>query len=206
MSDPTNIDNYIQSPLNKVRKDKFIMVLSVPNALKNVSQGTDRLNSTILPNTLEFSVFGTVVPEVNIPEQAIRYSGQTLKVTGYSREPYQNLSVDFVIDNRFNNYWVIYKWLNLLNDSKQSFYDPKNLSNLNQYTEGSIEKSYQTNISIFGLDEYNKRVIEFRYTQAFPVKLNGIQYSYQDPDEVGSNFEFAYSQFSAHLVEQVETL
>jgi hypothetical protein len=63
-----------------------------------------------------------------------------------------------------------------------------------------------TDFSIFGLDEYNKRIIEFKYTKAFPIKLGGIDYSYQDEGEIETSVEFAYSQFLPTLNEQVESV
>jgi hypothetical protein len=63
-----------------------------------------------------------------------------------------------------------------------------------------------TDISIFALDEYEKRVIEFKYTKAFPTKLGGITFSDRDSSEAESTLEFAYSQFTAKLVEEVENL
>ena len=67
-------------------------------------------------------------------------------------------------------------------------------------------KDYFTDISIFALDEYEKRVVEFKYTQAFPTKLSGISFNYRQGNEVECTLEFAYSQFYATLVESVETL
>lgn len=206
MSEITNPNNIIQSPLNKVHKDKFTMVLTYPPALRAIIDKTNRSNKRIIPSTLEFSVHGSVVPVVSIPAVTLRYAGQTLNITGHSREPYDKLNIKFVIDNRFNNYWVIYKWLNILNDEKQSFYDVENLSNLNITNSAELEKKYMSDFSIFGLDEYNKRTIEFKYTKAFPTKLEGIDYSYQDEGEVESSVEFAYSQFFSVLNEQVEEI
>ena len=67
-------------------------------------------------------------------------------------------------------------------------------------------KQYFTDISIFALDEYDKRVIEFKYIQAFPTKLSGINFNQRLGKEVECTLEFAYSQFLADLVENVDSL
>lgn len=183
-----------QSPLNRQRADKFIMVLSVPEILKEQKSNSTRSNSRIIPNSLQFSIYGAVVPDIKVPHKDVPYAGQVLKVSSFTRPSYPPLAVNFMIDNMFNNYWVIYKWLNILNDAKKSLYT----SNIKQ-DEGLLDK-YSTTISIFGLDEYNNRVIEFKYSNSFPVSLGGIKYSDRDPKEIESTFEFAFFQFEPILL------
>jgi len=119
---------YIQSPFNKAKKDKFLLVLDIPPALKQIATKFNRSTDTILPDTLQFSVFGTVVPNISVPEVQTRFAGQTLKHTSHSREPYPPVDINFTIDNRFNNYWVIYTWLNMLNNDKTGLYDQQDLT------------------------------------------------------------------------------
>jgi len=124
-----NLDTYNQSLFNKSRKDKFLLVLNLPEALKKIAKSDyNRSNETIVKNTLEFSVYGTVVPEINIPEVDLRYGGQPFTLSSKARPPYQPVTVNFTVDNRFNNYWTIYKWLNILNDSETGQYDADNLT------------------------------------------------------------------------------
>lgn len=192
----SNAITYTQSPFNKTRKDKFLMVMDMPVPLKQIASKFDRGEDTILPDTLQFSVYGAVIPEINVPAIENRYAGQTQYATSHAREPYPPVTIDFTVDNRFNNYWVIYTWLNLLNDDKQGYFDVTGLTTPvpsvgNKFPSYS---QYKTTISIFGLDEYNKRVIEFKYIDAFPTNLGGISYSYRDGTELESSFTINYSQ------------
>ena len=163
----SNAVDYTQSPFNLARKDKFLLVLDIPPALKKITSKFIRNNINILPDTMQFSVAGTVVPEISIPAVQNRYAGQTQTVTSHARDPYPPVTVEFIVDNRFNNYWVIYTWLNLLNDDKSNIYDSMGLTTPtesldNPSARGSYNQ-YKTTISVFGLDEYNKRVVEFKY-------------------------------------------
>lgn len=196
-----NLIPYTQSPFNKARKDKFLLVLNFPEGLKRISQKMNRNNETIIPDSLQFSVYGAVVPDIEVPVVNVRYSGQTHAVSSLSRDPYPPVTVNFTVDNRFNNYFVIYKWLDILNDSKLAIYDPKNLT-----TSQDSEGKYKANISIFALDEYDKRVVEFLYTNAFPISLGGINLNNRDAGEVETSFTFSYSQLLISLVEQVDSL
>ena len=197
---------YIQSPFNKTRKDKFTMVLNLPLALKQKATRFNRTENTIIPETLQFSVFGAVVPEISIPPVQTRYAGQTLTQSSHSRDPYQPLTVNFTVDNRFNNYWVLYTWLDLLNNDQTGIYDAEGLTlptkTMVQTHVKSDFNQYKATISIFGLDEYNKRVIEFKYTDAFPTNLGGIGYSHRDNSELESSFTLSYSQL---LVKPIDT-
>jgi hypothetical protein len=202
-----NLEPYVQSPFNKSRKDKFLLVLNFPEGLKKISKKTSRDNSTILPDALQFSVYGAVVPDIEVPVVNIRYAGQTLAASSHSREPYPPVTVNFTVDNRFNNYWTIYKWLDLLNDSKRSIFDKDNLTDpVKTQSANRDNLLYRANLSIFALDEYDKRVVEFLYTDAFPISLGGIIFNNRDNGEVETSFSFSYSQLSISLVEQIDTL
>ena len=191
----SNAAVYTQSPFNKSRKDKFLMAFDLPKCFKNLESNFNRSNNTVIPDSIKFSVFGAVVPSVEIPPVDIRYAGQTLAASSHTRNVYAPNTVSFTVDNRFNNYWTIYSWLNILNHDKTGVYDVNNI------TSGRASNfEYRTNISIFALDEYNKRVVEFKYTDAFPTSLGGIEYSYRDGSEIESAFTYSYSQLLVSLV------
>lgn len=192
---PLQRPEFFQSYLNKQRKDKFVLVLTLPEILKSLKTSKpNRSNSTIIPDTLQFSVYGSVVPDISIPEVEVPYGGQVMKVSSLVKPSFPKNTVNFTVDNLFGNYWVIYKWLQILHDEKTAIYD-SNIKN-----DIGLLKNYETNISVFGLDEYNNRVIEFKYLHAFPVTLGGITYSDRDSKEMESTFEYAYHQFEAKLL------
>ena len=194
MNIPIQPATYFQSYLNKSRKDKFIMVFALPEALKPIKSSTTRKNQSVIPDSMQFSVYGNVIPGISVPEKEVPYAGQVLKVTGFARPSYEKNTINFTVDNMFSNYWVIYKWLQLFNNERTGEYK----SPL-PFDTGSL-KNYGTTITVFGLDEYNNRVIEFKYYHAFPVALGGIEYSDRTPDEIISSFEYSYHQFEANLL------
>lgn len=202
----SNAVTYTQSPFNKSRKDKFLLVLNLPAALRNISSKFERSENTIIPDALQFSVYGSIVPEISVPNANVRYAGQTLAQSSHSREPYTPLTVNFTVDNRFNNYWVIYSWLNLLNNDETSIYDEKQLTIPTKDRFNVPNYQYRTTLSIFALDEYNKRVVEFIYKDAFPTNMGGISYSYRDANEIETSFTFEYSQLIIKPVTDIENL
>jgi hypothetical protein len=198
-----NLVNYAQSPFNKTRKDKFLLVLNFPDGLKDISKKLTRTNQSILPDTIQFSVYGAIVPDVEVPVVNVRYTGQTLAASSHARPPYPACTVNFTVDNRFNNYWTIYKWLDLLTSSEDGLVDKDNILVKNSRTD---LMKYAANISIFALDEYDKRTVEFVYTNAFPTSLGGINFNNRDASEIETTFTFNYSRLLVSLVESVDSL
>ena len=194
-----------QSVLNKSRKDKFILSLSIPEALKNSNTKIDRRThhksiQKVIPDSLQFSVFGCIVPEISVPSANLAYAGQSLKVSTHARPEYGNISIGFNVDNQFNNYWYIWRWLDILNDAKYSEYDYQNQSEFTTKQPAKLLDDYQTTFTIFGLNEYNKKTVEFTYTKAFPISLAEISYNYKDPSEIECEFSFSFSQMVVNLL------
>ena len=188
-----------QSVLNKSRKDKFLLVLNIPNALKTINTSvTDSRKSYYLDlDTLQYSVYGDIVPDIAINPVALNFGGQPLKVTTYQREAYSNVTVNFAVDNGYNNWWVLWKWLDYINDSRFS------VSNKNELAVKGVDKmhDYQTLITVYGLDEYNNQKIKFDYHKAFITNLQGFKFNYQDAGQLESTFTFAFSQLGAELLQ-----
>jgi len=187
-------NQYTQSVLNKSHVDKFRLVFQLPNALKKINKHDERNNATVIQDSMQLSIYGTVVPAITVPALEIRYSGSTLYNSTHSKNPYPPVTVNFTIDNQYNNYWTIYKWINLLHDEYTGVYDSSGLVQDDRF------KDYQTDLTIYGLDEYNNEKIKFIYTKAFPTDLGGINYNYREDGEIESSFTFVYSQLHTSLL------
>jgi|TARA_R100000455_G_C6225072_1_gene88303 hypothetical protein len=199
-----------QSQFNKSRLDKFLLVLSLPPILKDINQQYlgSRKNTSIIENSLQFSVYGSIVPPIKVPQENVYYAGQSMKISKHTRPVYENVTVNFTIDNEFNNYWLLYKWLDLLNDEKISAFNGKDIFNKpnihpsekrnpNSLTPAEL---YQADFTLFQKDEFDKNKVKFVFTKAFPVQLGGINFNYRTPGEIETTFEFAFSQLLVELV------
>lgn len=199
-----------QSQFNKSRLDKFLMVINLPDPLKGINT-TDlsvHTDNKINENSLQFSVYGAVIPNIAVPEITEQYAGQSFKISSHTRPPYENVSVNFTVDSRFNNYWVLYKWLDLLNNDKRSVFDSDDLSktpaiatsNRNKVKSPNPASLYQADITLYAKDEYDENIVKFVYTNAFPVNLGGINFNYRTEGEIETTFEFAFSQLLVELL------
>lgn len=204
-----NSVQYVQSPFNKQRKDKFLLVLNLPDALKTVNSQFNRNNETLNLNSIQFSVYGLTIPEISIPQVDTKYGNQNFAHSSFNRPPWAPATVNFTIDNRFNNYWAIYSWLNMLNDDATGLYDINNLTNRPAQLKNispQVDTEYKADISVYLLDEYDKRSVQFLFKKAFPTALGGFDVNYRNAEELETTFTFAYSQFIMKLVENVNDL
>ena len=185
-----------QSFLNKARKDKFLLVFDVPPILKPLWSQFTRDNVHLNPDSVQFSIFGSIVPQITIKGIESRYAGSTLYVSSHSKDSYPPLNIKFSIDSMYSNYWVIYQWLNLLHDQKTGVYNQQNLP------VDAAFNDYMTDITIFGLDEFNKKRIKFVYKKAFLTSVDEITYNKQgtEGEEIVSGFTMLYSQLQTELV------
>lgn len=187
-----------QSILNRPGKDKFLLVLNLPQVLKKQTLE----NKLIDIDPLQISIFGTVVPNIQVPSIETRFGGQSYNVSSYSRPNYEPLTVNFIVDNKFRNYWVLWKWLSVLNDPRESLYkgtDPKLETWKDRLQNGSLTE-YQSNFSVIGLNEYNEKTIEFIYYNGFITNLGGITYDYNDSEIIKTTAEFQFSQLEANIL------
>lgn len=223
-----------QSILNKARKDKFLLILDIPKVLKDLNSNT-RSNNLVNLDKLQFSVHGSVVPKVSVPNQSLNTYGQAYNITSMTRPPYNPINVNFNVDNNFDNYWVLWKWLAILNDPQKSgmtehFTDfkaindvvldnirdlAKDSNNLLKNNRKSPPKNvkykhikmnnyytdYQTSITIYGLREYNEKIVRFDYSNAFITELGELKYDYKDPTEMECNFTFSFNRLEVTLLE-----
>lgn len=185
-----------QSYLNKSRKDKFLLVFDLPPILKQIARKYTRNNKRVIPDSVQFSIFSTTIPGITVKGVPARFAGDTLYLSTHSKDPYPPVNVKFAIDSGYNNYWVIDRWINLLHDQKTGRYNENNLP-----IDGNFA-DYQTTLTVYGLDEYDKKVIKFNYTKAFPTSLDEIVYEQNSTGdmEIVCGFTFLFSQLHKELV------
>jgi hypothetical protein len=195
-----------QVALNRSRTDKFIIVLDVPKAIREKNDNFFSEENKI--DSFQFSVFGSPVPDIKIPAMEIPYGGQVYKASSISRPAYNDLNIKFLIDNGYKNYWLLWKWLNLFNDFKKGGTELTEVMNVPIINDEKLilknpMSDFTSKFSIFGMDEYNNKIISFNYTDAFPISLSEINYNNQDPSEITCNVSFAFNQLHVKLLKDI---
>jgi hypothetical protein len=198
-----------QAVLNRSRNDKFTMVLDLPKAMKNIYDPV--LGENLKINPLQFSIYGSPVPAVSVPDINVGFGGQVYRVSSNSRPAYNPLTIRFLVDSGYKNYWILWNWLNLFNDAKTSTSDITHALNVPIVGDKPIViqnpiTNYTSQFSIFSLDEFNKKIVEFKYTNAFPTNLAEINFSNQDPSEINCSVTFAFNQLQVELIKDVDKI
>jgi hypothetical protein len=190
-----------QSIFNKALKDKFLLVLNLPKCLKDLQVNNAKENGFVNIDRLQFSVFSAPSPAISIDAIPLSQQGQIYNITSQKRNAYTPMSVNFTVDNQYGNYYVLWKWLSFIND-------PKN-SGMNEYFKKTTINpeirfdrylDYQSEINVYALDEYHKKIGKWVYTNCFPTYLGEISYNYRLPEEAECSFNFVYSQLDFKLV------
>ena len=198
MIDPRST-NFMPSPLNKAISDKFTLAFNIPKALKAIDSKFERSNRTMQSDSLQFSIWGSVVPSVNVPAVDMRYAGESFPISSHARPGWDPITVNFTIDNLWSNYFVIYQWLNLLRNDQAG--DTRGISDKQGVlSTHSPVSEYSADMTIYGLDEYNTPRIKWTYTHAFPTNLGAVTFSEIVPNRIDSTFTFQFARLLCELV------
>lgn len=192
-----------QSSLNRSRNDKYLLIIDIPKALKNKYDNV--FDGKFLVDPLQITIYGSPVPDIKIPDMDIPYSGQIYKASSLSRPAYNPLTIKFLIDNSYYNYWLIWNWLNLFNDYRDSSSELTHATNVPILKDEmpnivSPMSDFTTRFSIFGLDEYNNKIISFNYKDVFPTSLSEINFSNQEGNEITCNATFSFNQLHIDML------
>jgi len=197
-----------QASLNRSRNDKFIMVLDLPLAMKNKYDSVMGEGYKIDP--IQFSIYGSPVPQISVPEINLPFGGQVIKISSHFRPAYTPLQIKFLVDNGYKNYWILWNWLNLFNDVKKSTSNVTNAIDIPINTKDPTlinpVTNYTSRFSIYSMDEFNNKIVSFTYTNAFPITLGEINFSNQDPSEINCTVTFAFNQLEVSLLKDVNKI
>lgn len=197
--DPEEINSFVakwDSDLNVARKDKYILVIDLPQCFRNLKDTEESVKCTnFKTQKLHINIFGNIVPEIEIPSLDLPGWGQSLKASSLGRPAYKPVLVNFTIDSKFENYYVIYKWLDLMNNDTEGYFDAD--KELNKV--GHIPH-YSTTFTLYGLDEWNEPRIRWNYFGAFPTTLGKLDLSKRQDEELECDFGFEFSFLKMELL------
>ena len=165
--------------------------------------GETNILSVYNPDSIQFSVYGTPVPRITVDSIDASYAGQVHRNTSYSRPTYSPLTLGMTINNNYSNYWLLWSWLNLWNDTQTGFFDGSTNTNriLNPIINPATSiQDYVTTFEIFGLDEYNNKIIKFTYKNVILTELSEIEFSYRNTEEIGCTATFVFDQLYVNLL------
>lgn len=187
-----------QSYLNTALPDKFKLVIDIPDRLKTIIKKAGRKCRYADLDKLQLNIWGVIIPDLDIEEMPIRFSGQTLKYSSLSRPEFPNLNINYQVDNKYENYYLLYKWADLQNDDLYGRFNNKNIGG--DRGSGHICE-YSAPMTIYALDEYKKEVAKWDFDDCFVSSVGGIEYDFQsNANIITSTFQISYSNIRMDLV------
>jgi hypothetical protein len=185
-----------ESDLNTARSNKFILVIDLPKCFRGLD-GKPNVGSCTFFQTqkLLMNVYGKAIPEIEIPSNEIPGWGHVVKASSLSRKAYRPVNIKFVVDSKYENYFVIYKWLDIMNSVKYGGFDAAN-----EIDRSGKLPDYTATFSLYLLNEYNKPVVRWDYGGAFPTGLGSINLDKRDPSEIECEFTFEFSFINMQLL------
>lgn len=186
-------DNIIQSHLNKARKDKYQITISLPTIFKTVHDavgGDGGLNQ----DSIQFAIFSAAIPPVSIPAVQLHYGGQNINISSHDRPAYPPMNVQFFVDNEYDNYFALWLWLAMLNDPQTGLYRGASVQDMIRNPTHPNYRDYASRIEITTLDEYNKPKMSFTFNNSFITQLDGFDMDSRSADDISCGFQFAYDK------------
>lgn len=187
-----------QTILNKSRDDKFLLVFDVPKLIVDLDK-KERTNSTIQRDTMQFAIEGIVLPAISIPQVSVNYRGGTVAISSQARTPYDPVPITFTIDNRFNNYWVFYTWLNAIRSVDNGLYATA-LEREGKFDPSMFLPDYAVDMTVYVKDEYNVDIMKYTYESALPIRLSEVNWNYKNGKEIQATATIAYSNILMELL------
>ena len=155
--------------------------MNLPDCLKNLKERYVASMSEvgIGKNSITWSLTNVQIPRESIKAQSLPYAGGHHYISSHTKTPYDPLKIEFKIDNKYANYFTIYEWMNLIYHEKHGYFDAENLGH------GKVgSQVYATNLAVVGTDEYDKPIIQWTFTNAFPIDMPSIKLDYQSTGEI----------------------
>ena len=193
-----NIDLVTQAVLNKVRQDKFTLIVNTPPILRNITSRKMKSNRLMNLDAFQYSLFNCPVPKISSPRVDVPFAGQTAHVSSYSRENYPPMTANFVVDNEYANYWFLWQWMKAIHHPREGLYVAKDMGGIE---DDKNKYLYVCDFHLFARDEYHNPKLRFDYTDCFIIGLGEIQYNQREESEIECSFEFSFNQFDVVLLD-----
>ena len=173
---------------------------------------------------VEFFCTAANIPGISLGQASMPTPLKDIPIPG-DKLDYDNLTIQFLVDENLENYREIHGWLtglgfpkdheqfrNLQNAGSDRFPTTKNVG-LNKEL-GSIKKAVQddgglySDATLFVLSSKNNAALEVRFRDIYPISLSGLDYNQQETDiqYLTASVTFAYKIYEFATVSGGRTI
>ena len=127
---------------------------------------------------LTLNIHGTVIPAISLGTEEGNWQGGVVPraVSSLTYEPWY---VNFTVDSNWCNWWMLYKWITLIDDGNTHY--------------GMPTTDYFADATLNIYDNSNNRVMGIKIVNIYPTNLNEVTMSQRDGQEnldCGVNFNY----------------
>ena len=146
--------------INKASPDSFELIF--PMIPRGESTDDMATNEELILN-----IHSTVVPGLSLdPVEQTWQGSKTQTATG--KVTYDQWSFQFMVDEQFNNWKLLFQWIKYINNSKTRY--------------ARKEELYKIDASMRVLDNFKAEIMRLHFISVWPVSLGEVSLSYRDAE------------------------
>ena len=180
-----------------------------PKKLDYTSPTQFKFNILQLPK-VEFFTVTANIPSITLGDAVFPTPYKEIPVMGDTLT-YDNLSINFIVDEYLENYISVHKWLTAIGfpKSREQFSEWRSTSSATPVATQGISndigdvkpattaRSMFSDITVTVLSNKNNPIVEVRFYDAYPVALSSLEYSQQvtDVEYISASVDFQYKLY-----------
>lgn len=136
--------------------------------------------------SLSMNIFSSVLPTISLDTKEVNWMGGKAQYDsgGMSYEPWY---VNFLIDDDFNNWKILYNWINYINNNKDTY--------------GRARSDYVVDATLNILNNMREPILTVNFKNVWPNMLGEVSMSYREGEMVlSSSVNFYYDRYEIETI------
>ena len=162
--------------INKSSPENFELLFPVLPTLDNIRES----------NSLAMNIYASVLPSISLDSKEHNWMGGVVHMDAgaISFEPW---FVNFLIDDDFNNWKILYNWMNYINNNKDRY--------------GRARPDYVVDATLNVLNNMREPIMTVNFKNIWPNMLGQVEMSYREGEMVlSSNTNFMYDRYEIETI------
>jgi len=144
------------------------------------------ISSNMIDNKkLTLHLFDSILPSVSFGLGEENWLGHTINRV-YENLTFSPLTANFMVDENFDNWKLLFKWLSYINNNKD--------------VHGKAKNEYSIDANLIVYNNFHSQILKIAYIDIFPHELDSITLSYRE----GENYLTCACTFSYDYYEIID--
>ena len=168
------MDNMIN--INKSSPENFELLFPVLPTLDSIKES----------NSLSMNIYASVLPSISLDTKEHDWMGGKIHMDagGITYEPWY---VNFLIDDDFNNWKILFNWITYINNNKDTY--------------GRARPDYVVDATFNVLNNMREPILTINFKNVWPNMLGEVGMSYREGEMVlSSNTNFMYDRYEIETI------